>query len=241
MAISLARARAATRRPPAHVVGNLALAWALAYVPIHVYWAIGGLSTPIGITGHQAGFRMANWGACVIITGAGLTCLALTTSWGAVLPTALRRGTAWVGGAFGLAHWALYTTMCVLQLAGTVGYPVDSDITEQQMRNFDWANLGYFELWFGVMGLLLIACARRDKALRGGSSPHDGSSPHGAAGRAASSLAGRAGAAVSLAGIAIVIWGVFTFAPLLFAVAGPAILAAGLTILIISNKKGNAR
>jgi hypothetical protein len=27
------------------------------------------------------------------------------------------------------------------------------------------SSLGYFELWFGVMGVLLIACARRNMAL----------------------------------------------------------------------------
>ena len=108
---------------------------------------------------------MANWGACVVIAGAALTCLTLTQRWGAALPAGLRRGTAWVGGVFGLAHWALYTTYCALRVAGAVGYPGDGDLTGPQMRNFDWANLGYFELWFGIMGVLLIACARRNKAL----------------------------------------------------------------------------
>ena len=77
----------------------------------------------------------------------------LTQRWGAALPPSLRRGTAWVGGVFGLANWALYTTYCALRVAGVVGYPGDGDLTGQQMRNFDWANLGYFELWFGIMGV----------------------------------------------------------------------------------------
>lgn len=238
------------RRLSTPAVGNLALAWALAYVPIHVYWALGGLSTPIGITGHQQGFRVANWGACVVIIGAGLTCLVLTRSWGAALPPALRRGTARVGGVFGLVHWALYTVLSALRLAGVVGYPADGDPTAGQLHNFDWANVGYFELWFGVMGLLLLACARRDKASRGAGlsgaalsgGPLGGAALRGAAlsgGRPV--LAVRVGTAVSLAGIAIVIWGVFTFAPWLFAAAGPAVLAAGLTVLIVSNSRRTSR
>lgn len=219
------------RRLSTRVLGSLGFAWALGYVPIHVYWALGGLSTPIGITGHQSGFRMANWGACVVIAGAGLTCLALTRRWGAVLPPALRRGVAWTGGVFALAHWALYSTFCGLRLAGVVGYPTDGRLTESQMRHFDWANLGYFELWFAVMGVLLIACARRDKALqvlRG-------------TGRGRPSVAVRVGTALTLAGTATVIWGVFTFAPWIFAVCGPAVLAIGLAILTVTNPQRRNR
>ena len=80
------RARAARPRLSARNLGYLGLGWALAYIPVHVYWALGGLSTPIGITGHQPGFRAANWGACVVIAGAALTCLTLTQRWGAALP-----------------------------------------------------------------------------------------------------------------------------------------------------------
>ncbi|HEY2520780.1 MAG TPA: hypothetical protein VGJ19_11750 [Streptosporangiaceae bacterium] len=37
----------------------------------------------------------------------------------------------------------------------------DAGASAEQLRAFDWANLGYFELWFGVMGALLIVCASR--------------------------------------------------------------------------------
>jgi hypothetical protein len=175
---------------------------------------------------------MANWGACVLIAGAGLTCLALTRRWGAVLPPALRRGTAWTGGVFALAHWALYSTFCGLRLAGVIGYPTDGRLTGRQMHHFDWANLGYFELWFALMGVLLIACARRDKALH---------VLRGATGRARSSVAARLGTAFSLAGIATVIWGVFRFAPWIFAVCGPAVLATGLAILTVTTPQRRSR
>lgn len=222
------RAAVSGLRLSTRTLGRVGFAWALAYIPIHVYWALGGLSNSIGITGDRPGFRTANWGACVVIMGAGLTCLALTRPWGAALPAGLRRGTAWVGGMFGLAHWVLYTTYCALRLAGVVGYPTNGDLTEAQLRNFDWANLGYFELWFGVMGVLLIACARRDKTLemlRLGP------------GRRRSPWQARFGTTLSLAGIAVVVWGVFTFNAWVFAAGGPVVLACGLAVLIFGNPR----
>ncbi len=82
------------------------------------------------------------------------------------------------------------------------------------------------------MGLLLIACARRDKALQ---------VLRGRTGRTCPSVAVRVGTALTLAGIATVIWGVFTFAPWIFAVFGPAVLAAGLAILIASTPQRSTR
>jgi hypothetical protein len=217
------------RAVPTRVLGTAGLVWALAYVPIHVYWALGGTSTPIGITGEQPGFRLANWGASLVVVGAGMTCLALTRPWGEALPGGLRRGTAWVGGLFGLAHWLLYTTFCALRLAGVIGYPVDTDASPRQLRAFDWANLGYFELWFGVMGVLLIACARRSKAstiVRRPLRP---------------SRTDQVSTALILAGIAVVLWGVFTFDPWTFAGIGPAVLGAGLLLSVATHRERNHR
>lgn len=210
-------------------VGYLGFGWAVSYLPIHIYWALGGLSTPIGITGHQSGFRAANWGACVVILGAGLTCLSLTQPWGSALPAGLRRGTAWVGGVFGLAHWCLYSGYCAMRVSGLVGYPRDSDLTVQQLRRFDWANLGYFELWFGVMGVLLIVCARRSKSVERRVIQLRADGPR------------HAGTALSLAGIGLVIWGVFTFDPWLFAGCGPAVLAAGVLTLAVAGRERSYR
>ena len=209
---------------PARALGYAGLAWALSYIPIHVYWALGGTSDPIGITGDQAHFEAANWGACMVILGAGLVSLSLASPWGERLPGQLRRGVAWVGGVFGLAHWVLYTTYCSLRLAGVVDYPDDVDVTRRQLRGFDWANVAYFELWFGVMAVLLILGARRHKAL----GPAD----------VGLTLRQRVGTALSLAGVLVVLWGVFTFDPWLFAAGGPAVLGIGLLALVRRVKPG---
>lgn len=217
------------RTMPTRVLGTAGLLWALGYVPIHVYWALGGTSTPIGIIGERSGFQVANWGACVVIGGAGLTCLSLTRSWGEALPAGLRRGTAWLGGLFALAHWLMYTTLSALRVTGVVGYPVDADASPRQLRAFDWANLGYFELWFGVMGVLLIACARRSRALDTLRRPLR---------RSRTDLASTA---LILAGIAVVLWGVFTFDPWTFGGFGPAILGGGLLLFLATHREKGHR
>lgn len=205
-------------------LGYAGLVWALSYLPIHVYWALGGTNDRIGITGSQAHFEAANWGACVVILGAGLVSLSLTSSWGDRLPGQLRRGVAWVGGVFGLAHWVMYTAYCSLRLADVVAYPDDLDLTQHQLRGFDWANVAYFELWFGVMGTLLIMAARRHRASGAQDAPL--------------TMRERAGTAVSLAGVLVVLWGVFTFDPWLFAVVGPVVL--GLGVLALARRPRDA-
>jgi hypothetical protein len=210
--------------------GGVGLYWALSYLPIHVYWALGGTSTPIGITGDEPSFRAANWGACVVILGAGLTCMSLTSPRGEVLPAGLRRGVAYLGGGFGLAHWLLYSVYCALRVAGLVGYPADADATEVQLRHFDYANLGYFELWFGVMGGLLIVCARRNKALE----VLRGRPPRATA-------VDRIGSVLCLAGVAVTVYGVFRLDAWLFVAGGPVVLAAGLLVLANTHTRGGDR
>ena len=51
----------------------------------------------------------------------------------------------------------------------------------------------------------------------------------------------RFGTGLSLTGIAVVVWGVFTFHPWVFAGWGPAVLAAGLAILILGNRTSGHR
>jgi hypothetical protein len=150
-------------RPYKPWIGYAGFFWALSYIPIHVYWALGGLTPAIGLTTSDHDARMANWGASVVILGAGLTSLALVQRWGTVLPAVLLRGTAWVGAVFGLLHFLAFSAASALRLVGVVGYPHDAELTPQEMDTYDIANLLYFELWFGIMGLLLIAGLRQDQ------------------------------------------------------------------------------
>lgn len=208
-------------------IGYVGFGWALSYVPIHVYWALGGLTTSFGIVDMQPGWAAANWGACLMIVGAGLTCLSLEQRWGRLLPHAVRYGTAWLGGVFGLAHWLLFTVECGLRVSGVIDYP-SGHSTPAQQRAFDWANLGYFELWFGVMGVLLIVCAQRSRA-RQRLVEHT----------PASSLL-RVATVLTLAGLAAVVWGIFTFNPWIFVGYGPTLFGVGVLTLIVDSRKAVA-
>ncbi|WP_163573668.1 hypothetical protein [Fodinicola feengrottensis] len=72
--------------------GYAGLVWALAYIPIHIYWAFGGSAAFLGLARTNADFQIANWGASVVLLGAGLTAFALVRPWGRLLP---RWGGCW--------------------------------------------------------------------------------------------------------------------------------------------------
>ncbi|WP_163509382.1 DUF3995 domain-containing protein [Fodinicola acaciae] len=116
--------------------------WALAYVPIHVYWAFGGSAAFLGLTRSTPEFALANWGACVVIVGAALVSLALVRDWGRLAPRWALQGTAWIGAVAGILHWAASTTVALTRLSGP-----------------DWWNLLVFEPWFLLMGIFLIVAA----------------------------------------------------------------------------------
>jgi hypothetical protein len=157
---SVSPPREAVRPAPRPWAGYIGFAWALSYIPIHVYWALGGLTPAIGITTGGPNFRAANWGACLVILGAGLVGLSLVRPWGEVLPRAVRHGAAWVGAVFGILHALAFCTVSALRLASVIAYPESADFTSRQMHAYDWSNLLYFEPWFGIMGVLLILTSR---------------------------------------------------------------------------------
>lgn len=158
-------------RPPGRArrrwVAYAGFGWAISYLPIHIYWALGGLTPAIGITTSSQNMRAANWGASLVILGAGLISLSLAQRWGEILPRPLRHGAAWIGGVFGILHGLAFSVAGTLRLAGVIEYPANTDLTLAQAHAYDWANLLYFEPWFAIMGLLLIGgslYARRDGA-----------------------------------------------------------------------------
>ncbi|MQA97546.1 MAG: DUF3995 domain-containing protein [Streptosporangiales bacterium] len=213
--------------------GYVGLAWAISYIPIHVHWALGGVTPSIGIAESTPQLRAANWGACLVIAGAGLVCLALTQGGGgriaAALPRPLLHGMAWIGGVFGILHGVAFTVASALRLLGVVGYPEAGHITPEMMRGYDWFNVLYAEPWFVVMGVLLIAASRfarhRDRDL-----PPVRPTPR-----------RRAAVVLTLAGVATVVGGVFLMNPWVFALYGPALTGAGLLALYLSPVKEGSR
>jgi hypothetical protein len=75
------------------------------------------------------------------------------------------------------------------------------------------------------MGVLLIACARRSRALATLRRP------------LRPTRADRVSTGLILAGIAVVVWGVFTFDPWTFAGFGPTVIGAGLLLSLSAYQK----
>lgn len=199
-------------------------AWASSYLPIHLYWAAGGTSDAIGIHTISNQFALANVAACIVILGAGATCLSLVQQWGSLLPNVLRHGIAWWGGLFGLLHAVVFGGVAVLRLVGAYDYPTVAGTTLSQLHAYDVANLVYFEPWFAVMGALLIASSAYARRHR----PARATGPS-----AMRSLA----AALMFAGVMATVAGTFSFQVWLFAGVGPALLLAGLATLVPTARR----
>jgi len=209
------------RRPwPAY----LGFAWALSYLPIHLYWAAGGTTGWMGIHTNSAEFALANLAACLVLVGAGLTCLSLVQPWGALLPGVLRHAVAWVGAAFGIVHAVAFGGMALLRMGGVLDYPTGIAMTAAELRHYDLANVVYFEPWFAVMGGLLIATslyARRHQLAR----------------QRATGVSAWLSAVLLFLGVAAVVAGTFEFRILLFAGIGPVLLIAGAAIMYGSSRR----
>jgi len=206
-------------------LGLAGAAWAVSYLPIHLYWALGGTSSAIGLPHVTASFAAANVAACVVIAGAGATCLSLVQPWGRALPYALRHAVAWIGAVVGAGHALVFGVQAALRLSGVLSYPPATGLTTAQLHGFDIANLAYFEPWFLVMGVLLAACS-----LAGRRTEHSR--------RQRMSLMSSLSAGLLAGGVLAAVVGTMAFRPVLYAVVGPVLLLAGAAMLVSTVRRG---
>ncbi len=198
--------------------GYAGCAWALAYVPIHVYWALVGSPAPLGELPEaltEPAWRQANWAASVVILGAAALSLALVRPWGRRLPGWLLLGIAWLGAAFAVLHWVAFSADTVLRLTGVV----DGSVT-----TFDRWNLFVLEPWFLGMGVLL-ALAAVQHARRW---PRASTTPR--------TLAGTVFVTLVLGGSFVVLLGVMSFNPWMYVVVGPVVIAAGILLHVVTRR-----
>jgi len=203
------------------------IAWALTYLPIHLYWALSGDVWPMEELPEAleaAQWKQANWGASVIIVGAALVCLALDRSWADVLPRLIVLGIGYVGAAFAVLHWLVFSAESALRMVGVVEQPVTS---------FTRWNLFVFEPWFLGMGILLFLAARH-RARR--PRPESAAEPASKAAR----LAGAVSAGLILGGVFVVLLGVMIFSVVTFVVIGPAFMLAGLVLQVLLCQRRRA-
>lgn len=209
-----------TAPAPRSRAAALGVAWALAYLPIHIYWALSGGVWPMEELPEvleAAEWKQANWGASVLIVGAALVCLALDRPWADVLPRWMVLGVAYVGAAFAVLHWVVFSAESVSRMVGVIDLPV---------TNFTRWNLFVFEPWFLGMGVLL-AFAARHRARR----PRRAPAAEPASG--GWGLAGAASVTLVLGGLVVVLFGVMTFSVVTFLAFGPALMLAGLVLQLV--------
>ncbi len=195
-------------------LGYAGCAWALAYVPIHLYWALTGSAWPFGELPESLSdsqWRQANWGACVVIAGAAVISLALVQPWGRRLPRSMLIGVTGVGAVFALLHWVAFSAVTILKMSG---------VTAGAVSSFDRWNLFVFEPWFLGMGLLLGGAAVQNRR-RHQEIPVSGP---GAVPRSVGEITSLA---LILSGALVVLVGVMTFFVWAFAVAGPGLIGIG--------------
>jgi len=189
-------------------------AWALAYVPIHIYWAITGSSWPFGelpASLQVVQWREANWAATVVITSAAVVSLALVQPWARRLPRRILLGVVWTGAVFAVLHWLVISTQILLLMIG---------ITGGVATKFDRWNLFVFEPWFLIMGMLLAVAAAQ--YARRGQGP-------GLSGPVASAHSPTEIASVAfvVGGALVVLVGVMTFQAWAYAAIGPGLIGIG--------------
>jgi hypothetical protein len=182
----------------------------------------------LGIHTVDATFALGDVTACIVLVGAGLTCLSLVQPWGRLLPRVLRHGLAWVGGVFGIVHALLFGVTALLRMGAVLPYPhsTGAGVTVTELRHFDLANVLYFEPWFAIMGALLI-----------GTSVHAGRRRLGEP--TTSAPTAWLPTVLLMAGVCAVVAGTFTFQVWLFAGAGPVLVAAGALLLLIGARRGH--
>lgn len=205
-------------------VAHAGVVWAASYLPVHLYWAAGGTWSAIGIDTVSTRFALANIAACIVIAGAGLTCLSLVQRWGSLLPGWLRHGTAWFGALFGLLHAAVFGAAAVMRLVADQ-YPTGGAVSAAELHAYDIANLAYFEPWFAVMGALLIASSLYGRRHRLAVSDTHGAYP-------------LVASALLLAGVVASVVGTYAFQFWLFGGVGPALLLAGVGVMIAARGRG---
>ena len=219
--------RATVETAPATTwAGYAGCVWALAYVPIHLYWALTGSLRPFGeLPGSltETAWRQGNWAASVVITGAALECLALVQPWGHRLPRPILLGVARVGAGFAVLHWVAYTAAPLLIMLG---------LADGEVTRFDRWNVLVFEPWFLGMGVLLATAARqnhrrhRETAV---SQPTDAAAPPPPVGKMSSAF-------VSV-GALVVLLGVMAFDVWTFAVVGPSLIGIGALLRLRTGRR----
>jgi len=149
------------RRGPLMVY--LAALAALAGVPIHLYWALGGTwGLPGGAaTGGLPGLHATNAIVSVLLAAGAALLFGLTRPWACRPPALVMLTPLWLGSVVSVSHGLYGVVTKALYVAGAhsaVSYP--EPLTAAQKNHAALLDLGVFEPWFLIQGLLLLLAGR---------------------------------------------------------------------------------
>jgi hypothetical protein len=149
------------RRGPLMVY--LAALAALAGIPIHLYWALGGTwglpggATTAGLPGLHATNAIVS---VLLAVGAALV-LGLSTPWARRPPALVVLTPLWLGSVVSVSHGLYGLVTKGLYVAGAhsaVSWP--EPLTAAQKNHAALLDLGVFEPWFLIQGFLLLFAGR---------------------------------------------------------------------------------
>jgi hypothetical protein len=154
--------RAASQSGP--MIAHLAALAAVAGIPVHLYWALGGTwGYPGGTaTATMPGLRAVNLVVSVLLACGAVYVYGLTRPWARRPPALLVLAPVWAAavvcvshGLFGIATKGLY----LAGLRSAVSWP-EHGLTAGQKNLAALHDLAIFEPWFLVLGFLLALAGR---------------------------------------------------------------------------------
>lgn len=142
----------------------LAALTALAAIPIHLYWALGGTwGLPGGAeTDGLPGIRATNAAVSVLLACGAAFLYGLTQPWPRRPPALLMLVPVWAASVVCISHGLFGTVTKALYVAGmhaAVSWP-EHDLTAPQENLAALRDLAAFEPWFLIQGLLLALAGR---------------------------------------------------------------------------------
>jgi uncharacterized protein DUF3995 len=146
-----------SRRGP--LLAYLAALAAVAAIPVHLYWALGGTWALPGGAGAAGlpGLRAVNVAVSILLACGAVFLCGLTRPWARRPPAFLMLAPVWVGAVVCVSHGLFGVVTKGLYAAGVhaaVSWP-QPGLTAAQKNLAALRDLAIFEPWFLIQGLLL--------------------------------------------------------------------------------------
>ena len=152
--------------PSRRLWAYLAFGFTVAYIPIHLYWALGGTFWLPGgglDKATESAVEIADWGVCVLLLIGAAVILLLTRPAGRRVHPALLLAPIWVGAVVCVSH-AIYGFITKGLYAagahGAVHFPLVPGVSPAEAAASNHTStvldLAVFEPWFLIEGVLLV-------------------------------------------------------------------------------------